>query len=63
MSAELIGKLSVGIALGWLGWRLSDPHDRKIGKLADSHHAVAREVTELRGEMRAYFRRDPVTAD
>lgn len=63
MSAELIGILSVGVALGGLGWRVADRLDRKIGKLADSHHELAREVAGLRGEMRAYFRHEPVAGD
>lgn len=59
MSAELIGILSVGVALGGLGWRVADRLDRKIEKLADSHQALALEVAEMRGEIRAYFHTSP----
>ncbi len=55
MSAELIGTLSVGVALAVLIWRVYANQDRKIDTLAASHHALAREFSELRGAINAGF--------
>ena len=55
MSVELIGTLSVGVALAVLIWRVYANQDRKIDTLAASHNALAREFSELRGEIKARF--------
>ena len=55
MSAELIGTLGVGATLAVLIWRVYANQDRKIDTLAASHNALAREFSELRGEIKARF--------
>ena len=66
MSAELIGILGVGVALAVLIWRVHSNLDSKITSqgstldskttaAADAHASLAREFSELRGEIRARF--------
>ena len=75
MSAELIGIISVGVAIAGLLWKMRrdldedldrrlgsldskiDSIDRRIDTLVQEHHALAREVSEFRGEMRGRLQR------
>lgn len=79
MSAELIGIISVGLALVGFLWKIRrdlnadfdkrlgelegninsriDSLDKKIDSLARDHHALGREVSEFRGEVRGRIRR------
>ena len=52
MSDEILTMLGVGIALGLFIWRVTDRLDRKIDALAKDHQSLARELSELRGEIR-----------
>ena len=52
MSDEILTMLGVGVALGLFIWRVTDRLDRKIDALAKDHQSLARELSELRGEIR-----------
>ncbi len=52
MSDEILTMLGVGVALGLFIWRVTDRLDRKIDALAKDHRSLARELSELRGEIR-----------
>ncbi|MDE0176484.1 MAG: hypothetical protein OYH76_18370, partial [Defluviicoccus sp.] len=52
MSDEILTMLGVGIALGLFIWRVTDRLDRKIDALAQDRRSLARELSELRGEIR-----------
>ena len=52
MSDEILTMLGVGIAPGLFIWRVTDRLDRKIDTLAQDHQSLARELSELRGEIR-----------
>ncbi len=60
MSDEILTMLGVGVALGLFIWRVTDRLDRKIDALAKDHQSLARELSELRGEIRG--RRDEMPA-
>ncbi len=51
MSDEILTMLGVGVALGLFIWRVTDRLDRKIDALAKDHQSLARELSELRGEI------------
>ena len=62
MSPEIYTMLGGFATLGllWLSlfpfmWRITDRLDRKIDGLAKDHQALARELSELRGEIRGRF--------
>ena len=62
MSAEIYTMLGGFATLGllWLSlflfmWRITDRLDRKIDGLAKDHQALARELSELGGEIRGRF--------
>ena len=52
MSDEILTMLGVGVALGLFIWRVTDRLDRKIDALGKDHQSLARELSELRGEIR-----------
>ena len=43
------------VSLGLFMWRVTDRLDRKIDGLAKDHQALARELSELKGEIRGRF--------
>ena len=62
MSPEIYTMLGGFATLGllWLSlfplmWRITDRLDRKIDGLAKDHQAFARELSELRGDIRGRF--------
>ena len=55
MSPEIYTMLGGFAALGVFMWRITDRLDRKIDGLAKDHQALARELSELGGEIRGRF--------
>ena len=49
------GFVSLGLFMWKVMWRVTDRLDRKIDDLAKDHQAFARELSELRGEIRGRF--------
>jgi len=49
------GFVSLGLFMWKVMWRVTDRLDRKIDGLAKDHQALARELSELRGEIRGRF--------
>ena len=55
MSPEIYTMLGGFATLGVFMWKVTDRLDRKIDNLAKDHQALARELSELRGEIRGLF--------
>ena len=55
MLTEILTTLGGLAALGLFMWRLIGRTDRKIDDLAKDHRELARELSELRGEIRGRF--------
>ena len=55
MSPEIYTMVGGFVSLGLFMWRVTDRLDRKIDGLAKDHQALARELSELRGEIRGRF--------
>ena len=55
MSPEIYTMVGGFVSLGLFMWRITDRLDRKIDGLAKDHQALARELSELRGEIRGRF--------
>ena len=55
MSPEIYTMLGGFVSLGLFMWRVTDRLDRKIDGLAKDHQALARELSELKGEIRGRF--------
>ena len=55
MSPEIYTMLGGFATLGLFVWRVTDKIDRKIDGLAKDHQELARELSELRGEIRGRF--------
>ena len=55
MNPEILTMLGGFATLGLFVWRVTDKIDRKIDGLAKDHQELARELSELRGEIRGRF--------
>ena len=55
MSPEIYTMVGGFVSLGLFMWRVTDRLDRKIDGLAKDHQALARELSELKGEIRGRF--------